>query len=175
MLFQRWCPVSLQWCTFLISEEIKTVQGFEVTMLSSFPQRLFALAAKLYKRMLVRYRVHCVELMELHSHFTFLVSQGFKSQFALIWTIQEMPQYLRHQLVTAIIFISQMQNCLTSRCQRSRKPSRPCGPDVAYMDSIQMLPDTTPPIGGLKTKSHAFEKECSVKGCVDRWLRVIKT
>ncbi|TNM86173.1 hypothetical protein fugu_008444 [Takifugu bimaculatus] len=123
-------------------EEIKTAQGFEVTTLTSFPERLLALAAKLYKRML-----------------------GFeKSQLALIWTIQEMPQYLHHQLVSAIIFISQMENDPPSRCQRSRKPSRPCGPDIAYMDSIQMLPDTTPPTGGLRTKS----EECSVKGCVDR-------
>ncbi|XP_011610637.2 perilipin-2-like isoform X2 [Takifugu rubripes] len=124
------------------TEEIKTAQGFEVTTLTSVPERLLALAAKLYKRML-----------------------GFeKSQFALIWTIQEMPQYLHHQLVSAIIFISQMENYPPSRCQRSRKPSRPCGPDIAYMDSIQMLPDTTPPTGGLRTKS----EECSVKGCVDR-------
>ncbi|XP_056890398.1 perilipin-2-like isoform X4 [Takifugu flavidus] len=91
------------------TEEIKTAQGFEVTTLTSVPERLLALAAKLYKRML-------------------------------------------------------MENYPPSRCQRSRKPSRPCGPDIAYMDSIQMLPDTTPPTGGLRTKS----EECSVKGCVDR-------
>lgn len=79
-----------------------------------------------------------------------------------------MPQYLHHQLVSAIIFISQMQDFPTSRCQGSRKPSRACGPDIAYMDSIQTLPDTVPLTGGLKTKSPTFEKECSVKGCVDR-------
>lgn len=98
-----------------------------------------------------------------------LVSQGFeKSRFVLIWTIHEMPQYLHHQLVSAIIFLSQMQSSPTSRRQRSRKLSRPCGPDIAYTDSIQMLPDTAPLTGGLKTKSPIFEKECGVKGCVDR-------
>lgn len=50
--------MSLQRGILLISEEIKTVQGFEVTTLMSFPERLFALAAKLYKRMLVRSRIH---------------------------------------------------------------------------------------------------------------------
>lgn len=57
----------------LISGEIKTLEGFEKTTLASFPERLLALAAKLYKRMLVRSRIDCVELMELHSDFTLLV------------------------------------------------------------------------------------------------------
>lgn len=164
--------MSLQRCILLISEEMKTVQGFEVTTLTGFPKRLFVLAAKLYKRMLVRSRTHCVvDLMKLRSISLYwslhqpLLSQGFEgSRFALIWTIQEMPQYLHHQLVSAIIFLSQMQSFPTSRCQKSRKPNRPRGPDIAYMDSIQMLPDT----GGLKTKSPTFEKECGVKGSVDR-------
>lgn len=66
--------MSLQRCILLISEEIKTAQGFEVTALTSVPERLLALAAKLYKRMLVRSRIHCVvELTELRSDFTFLV------------------------------------------------------------------------------------------------------
>lgn len=60
--------MSLQRCILLISEEIKTVQGFEATTLAGFSKRLFALAAKLYTRMLVRSGIHCVvDLTELHS------------------------------------------------------------------------------------------------------------
>lgn len=153
------------------------MQGFEVAT-HSFLERLFALAATLYKRMLVRMLVETdgaalthwrLHLLGLCPNLSLLVFQSLeKSQVALIWTIQEMPEYLHHQLVSTIIFLSRMPS-FTSTRQGSRKLSRPCGPNIAYMDSIQTRPYTTTPAGGRrKTKSPTFEKECSIKGCVGR-------
>lgn len=149
------------------------MQVFEPTTLRSFLERLFALTTKLYESTLVRSKINSVSfywsLHQLLSHLPVVITQGFKSRFTLIWTIQDMPQYLYHQLVFAVSFLSQMQSYPASKCQRFGKLSRPRGPEIAYMDSIQMLPYTTPPACRLRktSKSPTFE-ECSVKGCVGR-------
>lgn len=74
----------------------------------------------------------------------------------------ELPGYLKHQLVSAVVFLSQTHDCSANTHQRLGQPNRRRAPEIRYMDS----PKTAAP--SCRLRKPAFDSVCSVKGCVDR-------
>lgn len=115
------------------------------------------------------------QIMENLSMSSGLVQDLQTSWQTLACSIQGLPQYVQHQLVSALFFICQMYNlsCPPSqqhrpnqerRCLNAAEPS-------THKDAVQVYHRATPPAARMRwpTKTSPFDNGCNVKGCIGRW------
>ncbi|KAG8014769.1 hypothetical protein GBF38_003396 [Nibea albiflora] len=95
------------------------------------------------------------------------------------WSVQGLPQYIQHQLISAFFFISQMYNLSRPPSKNHRDPnsnydSCPNADEAsttAPKNVVQVLPQTTSPTCRMRKPVKTppvFESGCKVKGCVRR-------
>ncbi|XP_008315084.1 perilipin-2-like isoform X2 [Cynoglossus semilaevis] len=126
------------------------VQGFEVSSLSGgFAVRLVSLTAELCRRTfhMVGAKVHCVQVETL-SKSSALVQDLQFSCLGLVWNLQGVPQYLQHQAISALFFISQMYGLTCSQsqqtqCSRARSPLKSTKDSLPQKDTPQVHPTPT--------------------------------
>nr|XP_019955898.1 PREDICTED: perilipin-2-like isoform X1 [Paralichthys olivaceus] len=90
-----------------------SVRGFEAATLGRrFPVRLVSLTVKLCRRTcyVVGAKMHSVQVVETLSWSSVLVQDVQMSWLTWVWSLRGLPQYLQHQAVSVLFFISQMYN-----------------------------------------------------------------
>ncbi|XP_074486074.1 perilipin-2-like isoform X1 [Sebastes fasciatus] len=153
-------------------EETNLVEGFEAaTLRRRYPVRLVSLAAELCRRTyhMVSTKMPSVQVMENLSRSTGLVQDLQTSWLTLIWSIQMLPQYLQHQLVSAFFFISQMYNlsCPPPQPHQDRRSLNAAETSSTHKGLGQVQPQAKPSIRTRRlTKTPGFDNGCYVKGCV---------
>ncbi|CAJ1052307.1 perilipin-2-like isoform X1 [Xyrichtys novacula] len=153
--------------------EARLLGGFEVaTLTRSYHARLLLLGARLCRR-----TYHVVQSVQLGSlsRPSGLVQDLHTSWLTLSSSVQELPQYLQHQLVSVLLFISQIYG-LSCPQPHQQQPSR----DAARLnvaetstqrDMVPVHSRATPTHRArtkMATKMSPFENGCNVKGCVRR-------
>ncbi|XP_042341432.1 perilipin-2-like [Plectropomus leopardus] len=153
-------------------EEAHLVEGFEAaTLRRKYPVRLVSLATKLCRR--TYHVMQSVQDMSNLSRPSDLVQDLQSSWMTLAWSIQMLPQYLQHQLISALFFISQMYNlgCPPPhhRLYQDRSSLNAAETPSTQNDALQVAPPATPAFRTRRpTKIPAFDNGCNVKGCVSR-------
>ncbi|XP_034544442.1 perilipin-2-like isoform X2 [Notolabrus celidotus] len=161
-----------------LSEEDKAeahlLEGFEVaTLRRSYRARLLLLAARLCSRTyhLVGSKIQSVQLMESLSRSSGRIQDLQTSWLTISLSIQELPQYLQHQLVSVLFFISQMYNLSSSQSQQQhqdRAHLNAAGTST-HRDVVWVQSRATPtPRARRPTKMSPFENGSNGKGWVHR-------
>uniref|UniRef100_UPI0037E8D3AE perilipin-2-like isoform X2 n=1 Tax=Semicossyphus pulcher TaxID=241346 RepID=UPI0037E8D3AE len=162
-------------CVLPPSEEDKAeahlLEGFEVAALRrSYHTRLISLAARLCRRTyhIVGSKIQSVQMMENLSRSPGLVQDLQTCWLTLATNIQELPQYLQHQLVSLFFFFSQIYNlsCPPAQHQQSNQERACLNGTSTHKDVVLVHPQATPSRRGRRqTKMSPFEIGCNVKGC----------
>lgn len=114
------------------------------------------------------------QVMETLSRSSGLVQDLQTSWLTVAWSIQGLPQYVQHQLVSVFFFISQMYNlsCPPSQqhpANQDRSRLNAAETSSTHKDVVQVHPQATPTCRMRRTtKMAVFENGCNVKGCVRR-------
>ncbi|XP_070768685.1 perilipin-2-like [Enoplosus armatus] len=147
------------------AEEAHLLESFEAATLGrSYPVRLVSLAAKLCRRTyhMVGSKMQSVQVMENLQ----------TSWLTLAWSIEELPQYVQHQLVSLFLLISQMYYLSCPPSQRQPDKDKRClnaAETSTQKDVVQVHPQATATCRKRKTtKMSVFDHGCNVKGCVSR-------
>lgn len=122
-------PVSLKMLILFISEKNEAVQRFEATLQRSYPERLFALATKLYRRRFPMVRCNCDYTWSIWNQLVMclLVSElqfHFDPDHPEAASVPATSAGFRHHLPLAD---SQLPNKQTPEVQGSEPP--PCSRD----------------------------------------------
>ncbi|MED6267848.1 hypothetical protein CHARACLAT_016206 [Characodon lateralis] len=154
-------------------EEVHMVESFEAAVRSgSYPGRVMKLTAKVCRRTYhtLGSRIHSVQIMGSLSRSATLVQDLQTSCRTLVWSLQELPQYLQHQAVSVFFFISQMYNlsCPSSRQKQTRSSSRVRAPEASSLSTEQAHPQNMPAFRMRPTGTSVFDNGCIVKGRVRR-------
>ena len=96
---------------------------------------------------------------------------GWQTLACSMWGL---PQYVQHQLVSALFFICQMYNLSCPLSQQHRPNQKRRCPSAAepstHKDVVQVHHRATPPAVRMRwpTKTSPFDNGCDVKGCIGR-------
>ncbi|KAF3687702.1 Perilipin-2 Adipophilin Adipose differentiation-related protein [Channa argus] len=156
------------------AEEATHIVVFEATTLRSYPVRLVSLAAKLCRRSchVVWAKIHSVEVTAIVLRSSSLVPDLQTTCLTLAWSIQRLPQYLQHQVVSVFFFISQMYNLHYPPSEQNQ--SRQVRSHLNTADSsspkdvVEAHPQGISVCRLRPTKMSAFENGCTVKGYMRR-------
>ncbi|KAM8772063.1 perilipin-2-like isoform 1-T2 [Acanthopagrus schlegelii] len=157
--------------------EAHLLEGFDVaTPRRSYPVRLVSLTAKLCRRTyhMVGSRIQSVQIMENLSMSSGLVQDLQTGWQILACSMWGLPQYVQHQLVSALFFICQMYNLSCPLSQQHRPNQKRRCPSAAepstHKDVVQVHHRATPPAVRMRwpTKTSPFDNGCDVKGCIGR-------
>ncbi|XP_050926556.1 perilipin-2 isoform X1 [Lates calcarifer] len=158
-------------------EEAHLVEGFEAaTLRRRYPVRLVSLTVKLCRRTynMVEAKMHSVQVMETLSRSSALVQDLQGAWLTLAWSLQGLPQYLQHQAVSVLFFLSQMYNLSHSPSEQNESGQVRSNLNAAQVpspskDVVQVHSQATPSFRIRKpAKVPAFDNGCNVKGCVRR-------
>ncbi|KAE8300206.1 hypothetical protein D5F01_LYC00342 [Larimichthys crocea] len=161
-------------------EEARLLEGFEAaTLKRSYPVRLGSLVAKVCRRTynVVGPKMQSVQVMENLSRSSGLVLDLLTSWQTWVWSVQGLPQYMQHQVISAFFFISQL-NVSRPPSQNHHEPNHDSCPKaeettLTPKNMVQVLPQITSPASPTcrmrkPVKTPVSETGCRVKGCVRR-------
>ncbi|XP_037530842.1 perilipin-2 [Nematolebias whitei] len=143
------------------------VEGSEAAARSrSYPVRMIQLTAKLCRRTChtVGSKIQSVQVWESLSRSTVLVQDLPNNCRTLVWSLQGLPQYLQHQGVSALFFITQMYN-LRSPSQPERLKGRN---ELQISNKEQVRLQSAPALRTRPSRTSVLENGCNVKECVKR-------
>ncbi|KAI3353169.1 hypothetical protein L3Q82_019716 [Scortum barcoo] len=157
-------------------EAARLLEGFVAAKLRrSYSVRLVSVATKLCRRTfhMVESKMQSVQVIETLSRSSGLVKDLQSSWLTVAWSIQGLPQYVQHQLVSVFFFVSQMYNlgCPPSQQYPSHqdRKSLNAAEISTYKDVVPVRPPPTPTCRMRRaTLKSEFENGCNVKGCVRR-------
>lgn len=90
-----------------------------------------------------------------------------------VWSIQGLPQYVLHQLVSLFFYISQMYNlgCLPPQNGQPNKDRGSLNGEMSPLnEGVQRQPQASPATSRMRkpNKMPVWDKRCHVKGCISR-------
>ncbi|XP_056228199.1 perilipin-2-like isoform X1 [Seriola aureovittata] len=153
------------------------VKGFEADApRRSYTVRLVSLSAKLCRRTYYKAgaKMHSVQIVETLSRSSALVPDLQTTWLTMTRNLRDLPQYLQHQAVSVLFFISQMYNlsCLPSEQNQSSQVIDHLNASEVFSphkDVVQVQPHAKPTCQLRRPiKTSAFDNGCNVKGCVRR-------
>lgn len=91
------------------------------------------------------------------------------------WSIQGLPQYVLHQLVSLFFYISQIYNlgCLPPQNGQPNKDRGSLNGEMSPLnEGVQRQPQASPATSRMRkpNKMPVWDKRCHVKGCISRWV-----
>nr|XP_020457839.1 perilipin-2 isoform X2 [Monopterus albus] len=146
-------------------DDTHMVESFEAATVRRYPVRLISLTAKLCRRTyhMVVAKMQSVQATKTLPWSASLIQDLQSTSLVLVWSIQGLPQYLQHQLVSVFFSISQMYNVNHTPPEQSRRSQAGhynTSRTSSYKGVVQGHPQAVPTWRLRPTKSSVFDKGC---------------